>query len=62
MTKKLSPETISELPRAAILSLTQKLIGIATHRLATGQDVTQENIATVNRARKAVAKATGASK
>jgi hypothetical protein len=55
--KKLSPATIPELPRADILALTKTLLGVATSRLASGQDVTQENFAIVNRARKAVARA-----
>lgn len=48
---------ISNLPRPAILELTQKLVGIATRQLASGKDVSQENIAIVNRARKALTKA-----
>lgn len=59
MTKKLSPATISELPRGDILAITKKLLGVAMRRLASGQDVTQENVAIVNRARRAVAKAEG---
>jgi hypothetical protein len=57
--KKSTPATISKLPRDAILSVTKSLLGVAMRRLASGQDVTQENIAIVNRARKAVAKAEG---
>jgi hypothetical protein len=52
--KKFADTTISELPRPAILALTKMLLGVATRRLASGQDVTQENIAIVNRARKVV--------
>jgi hypothetical protein len=55
--KKFSTATIPQLPRADILALTKTLIGVATHRLASGKDVTQENIRIVNRARKAVANA-----
>lgn len=55
--KKFSPATIPELPRADILALTKTLLGVATRRLASGQDVTQENIAIVNAARKTVARA-----
>lgn len=53
MSKNILDETIASLPRPAILELTRRLVEMATRRLASGQDVTQENIAIVNRARKA---------
>jgi hypothetical protein len=57
MSKKKPDATIAQLPRGDILALTKALIAVATKRLASGQDVSQENIAAVNRARKAVANA-----
>jgi hypothetical protein len=59
MTKKFSPATIPELPRDDMLALTKSLLGVATRRLASGKDVTEENIRIVNHARKTVAKAEG---
>lgn len=47
-------ETIASTAPSAILEMTRTLLDFATRRLASGQDVTQENIAIVNRARKAV--------
>jgi hypothetical protein len=37
-----------------ILALTKLLYGIGKKRIATGQDVSQENIATLNRTRDAI--------
>lgn len=54
MNEKNLDATISELPRATILALTRELVAQAVRRFANGQDVTQENIAIVNRARKAL--------
>lgn len=55
MKTKNQPVTIAKMERPAILALTRKLLDAATHRLASGQDVTQENIKIVNRARKLTA-------
>lgn len=55
--KKKPDATIAGLPRGDILALTKSLLAVATKRLANGQDVSQENIAAVNRARKAVSRA-----
>jgi hypothetical protein len=57
MPKKNPDATIAAIPKADILALTKTLLEVATRRLANGQDVSQENIATVNRARKAVSRA-----
>ena len=56
MTNKNHDASIAAIPKADILALTKSLLVLAIRRLANGQDVTQENIATVNRARKAVAR------
>lgn len=50
-------EDLKNMPREAILALADKLLDAAKQRLASGQDVTQENIRITNDARKRIAAA-----
>lgn len=48
--------TVQNATRADILALTKKLYDIGKKRIASGKDVSQENIAILNRTREAIAK------
>lgn len=49
-------DTVQKANRADILALTKKLYEIGKKRVSSGQDVSQENIAILNRTRDAIRK------